>query len=153
MSFCLLLSADVPLPEVHPSQEYPLHIDLDRGTVEDGGADDNFSLWPFPEAELYTSQSHAMELECHLWTPGRARLLQEYIRQRLQETSQVCLWAVWLSGCPEEERPILKTATVDVDALTVEDFRQLAEVSPFPDRNHDRPTHYCLRIVRSGGGT
>ena len=44
MSNCVFIAADSPLPEVTPSQDYPLHIDLDTGTIFDGGADDNYEM-------------------------------------------------------------------------------------------------------------
>lgn len=36
MSHCVFIAADTPLPEVTPSQDDPLHIDLDTGTIFDG---------------------------------------------------------------------------------------------------------------------
>lgn len=36
MSHCVFVAADTPLPEVTPSQDYPLYIDLDTGTIFDG---------------------------------------------------------------------------------------------------------------------
>ena len=47
MSVCRLIAADIPLPEWAPSQEYPLEINVDEGTIYDGGADDNFFLHSF----------------------------------------------------------------------------------------------------------
>lgn len=31
MSTCIFMAADSPLPEVRPSKEYPLHINVDTG--------------------------------------------------------------------------------------------------------------------------
>ena len=36
MSRCVFIAADTPLPEVTPSQDDPLHVDLDTGTIFDG---------------------------------------------------------------------------------------------------------------------
>ncbi len=33
MSVCKFIAADIPLHEVEPSKEYPLHIDLDKGKL------------------------------------------------------------------------------------------------------------------------
>ena len=55
MSHCVFIAADDPLPEVTPSGEYPLQIDLDTGTISDGGADDNYCLFSFDEVDLYCS--------------------------------------------------------------------------------------------------
>lgn len=41
MSACKFIASDIPLAEFAPSQKYPLHIDIDSGTIDDGDADDN----------------------------------------------------------------------------------------------------------------
>ena len=33
MSVCKFKAADIPLPEVKPPKEYPVHIDTDKGIV------------------------------------------------------------------------------------------------------------------------
>lgn len=55
MSQCIFIAADTPLPEVTPPQDYPLHIDLDAGTIFDGGADDNYFLLPLTRW-IYTAR-------------------------------------------------------------------------------------------------
>ena len=35
MSVCKFIAADISLKEVAPSKEYPLHIDLDNGIIDD----------------------------------------------------------------------------------------------------------------------
>ena len=42
MSLCTFIASDRPLREVAPQKEYPLVVNVDEGTVYDGGADDNF---------------------------------------------------------------------------------------------------------------
>ena len=43
MSACIFFASDAPLPEVFPLPEYDyLAINVDDGTIDDGGADDNF---------------------------------------------------------------------------------------------------------------
>lgn len=45
MSACIFFASDAPLPEVFPPPEYDyLAINVDDGTIDDGGADDNFAL-------------------------------------------------------------------------------------------------------------
>ena len=48
MSVCTFLASDSPLSEVASTQEYPLEINIDTGTIYDGGADDNYFLLPVP---------------------------------------------------------------------------------------------------------
>ena len=147
MSVCTFLAADRPLETAAPSQDYPLHIDIDKGTIEDGGADDNFFLSPFSEAKTYTDKPYAVCLEWH-YTPGRAEQIIQYIKQTLQHTDTVEIWHVWLMDYWEfEDRPVIHRKTVSIDALTPEHIRELddAEIWNTPDRQYpERPSFYCL---------
>ena len=53
MSACIFFASDAPLPEVFPPPEYDyLAINVDDGMIDDGGADDNFSLRTYPDSFL-----------------------------------------------------------------------------------------------------
>lgn len=57
MSACIFFASDAPLPEVFPPPEYDyLAINVDDGTIDDGGADDNFALCTYPDSFLYTDK-------------------------------------------------------------------------------------------------
>lgn len=43
------MAADIPLQEVKPLKDYPIHIDIDKEIIDDGGADDNFFLLSFSD--------------------------------------------------------------------------------------------------------
>ena len=61
MSACIFFASDAPLPEVFPPPEYDyLAINVDDGTIDDGGADDNFSLRTYPDSFLYTDKAFAV---------------------------------------------------------------------------------------------
>ena len=47
MSACKFIASDIPLTEFVPSQDYPRYINIDNGTIYDGGADDNYFLTSF----------------------------------------------------------------------------------------------------------
>ena len=47
MSVCTFIASDSPLREAMPQKEYPPAINIDEGTVYDGGADENFYLRDF----------------------------------------------------------------------------------------------------------
>lgn len=49
MSAGKIISANYPIREVRPEADYPLEIDLNKGTTYDGDADDNFSYILFPK--------------------------------------------------------------------------------------------------------
>ena len=98
MSNCIFIAADTPLPEVTPSQEYPLEINLDAGSFFDGGADDNYFLWPFDEVDLYCEKKYGVYLELPQFANGRAEQITAYIRTALMQAGSVEIWDVWLSG-------------------------------------------------------
>ena len=98
MSNCVFIAADSLLPEVRPTKDYPLHINLDTGIISDGGADDNYSLLTFDEVDLYCRKKYGVYLELHQYTDGRARQIIEYIRTALLQTDCVEIWNVWLLG-------------------------------------------------------
>ena len=80
MSACIFFASDAPLPEVFPPPEYDyLAINVDDGTIDDGGADDNFSLRTYPDSFLYTDKAFAVCLDWAYYIEGRARQLIDYI--------------------------------------------------------------------------
>ena len=54
MSVCTFIAADIPLQEMASSKKYSIHIDIDNGIIDDGGADDNFFLLSFSDVQDYT---------------------------------------------------------------------------------------------------
>lgn len=151
MSVCTFLASDRPLTTAAPPQDYPLHINLDEGTIYDGGADDNFFLRNFTEVECYTDKKYGVCLEWH-YTDGRAKQLIEYIKTALQKTELVELWHVWLGDYYEfEDSPVIHRQTISVNALSPEDIRDIdnAELWNTPDKLYpNRPSFYCLAITR-----
>ena len=77
MSVCTFIASDYPLTEIEPSQDYPLDIHIDDGTVHDGGADDNYCLYTFTDVEDYTEKRNAVYLEWN-YTDGRAKQIIAY---------------------------------------------------------------------------
>ena len=151
MSVCTFIASDMPLPEVKPPQEYPLAINVDTGTIYDGGADENFFLLAFPRVEEYTGKKYGVYLEWN-YTDGRAKEIIEYIRAALRDTDSVELWRVWLADYYEyEDSPVVHRKTITADALTVEDIKEIekADIWNTPDKIYpNRPSFYCLTIVR-----
>ena len=79
MSVCVFIAANCPLPEVKPTEDYPLHINIDTNVVYDGGEDDNFFLLPFDDVNIYSEKKFGVYLELPLYTDGRARQIIDYI--------------------------------------------------------------------------
>ena len=151
MSCCTFLASDAHLREYAPSQEYPLAIDLDKGTVYDGGTDDNYFLTAFADGAYYTERRYAVSLEWN-YTVGRANRIVKYIREALRESDAVELWHVWLGECCEyEDRPFLHRKTLSVSDLTAEHIREIdqADIWNRPDKGCPaRPSFYCLIITK-----
>ena len=151
MSVCRFIASDMPLTIYEPPQEYPFHVNIDEGTIDDGGADDNYFLLDFPNVDLYTNKEYGVSLEWE-YTDGRAKQLIEYIKNALLETDSVEFWLVWLMDYYEyEERPYIHRYEISIDELTVDDINEInsANIWNHPDpMNPERPSFYCLTITR-----
>ena len=77
MSVCTFIAANCIMNEVRPSKKYPLKINIDEGTIDDGDADDNFYLWKFCEVYDYTDKKYGLRLDCAYYTEGRAKLISK----------------------------------------------------------------------------
>ena len=88
MSVCRFIASDMPLTAYEPSQEYPFHVNIDEGIIDDGGADDNYFLLDFPDVDLYTNKEYGVSLEWE-YTDGRAKQIIEYIKNALLEIDNV----------------------------------------------------------------
>jgi hypothetical protein len=150
MSVCTFIAADTPLQEVAPSKEYPVHIDIDKGIIDDGGADDNFFLFAFRDVQDYTDKKYGVYLEWN-YTDGRAEQILKYIRAALEKTELVELGHVWLMDYYEfEDRPYVHRRTVSAAELTAGHIREIdgAEIWNKPDKMYpERPSFYCLTIT------
>lgn len=151
MSSCMFIASDKRLEEFAPSQDYPLHINIDEGTINDGGADDNYFLNTFRNGKDYTDKEYAVSLEWN-YTDGRAKQLIEYIKTALQETKSVEFWHVWLMDyCEFEERPFTHRKTISIYELETEHIREMdcAVIWNTPDKMYPgRPSFYCLTITK-----
>lgn len=151
MSVCTFLASDCLLPTVSPSQEYPIEINIDNGTIYGGGADDNFYLHIFEDVENYTNKKYSVYLEWY-YTNGRANEILKYIKTALQNTDCIELWHVWLMDYYEfEDRPVIHNRTVSIKSLTIKDIKELdqANIWNTPDKKYpSRPSFYRLIIKR-----
>ena len=151
MSVCTFIASDFPLPEFAPSQDYPLEININNGTINDGGADDNYFLIPFQNAADYTDKKYAVCLEWNA-TDGRAMQIIEYVKTAMQEAEVIELWHVWLMEYHEfEDRPFIHKSAIAIDNLTPAHIRKLdcADIWNMPDKRYpQRPSFYCLSITR-----
>lgn len=150
MSSCRFIASNMPLPEFAPSQDYPLEINIDNGTVYDDGADDNYFLNSFMNVRDYTDKNHGVYLEWN-YTDGRAKQIIEYIKSALQESDSVEFWHIWLDYYEFENRPFVHKKTISVNELTTEHIKEIdnALIWNLPDKLYpERPSFYCLTITR-----
>lgn len=149
MSVCVFIAADCPLPEVRPTEDYPLHINIDTNAVYDGGEDDNFFLLPFDDVNIYSEKKFGVYLELPLYTDGRARQIIDYIKSALRQTESVELWKVWLLGYWEyDDRPYIRKKIVSINDLTVADIKEINDGESWNNKDPNRPSFYCLEIVQ-----
>lgn len=151
MSVCTFIASDFPLTEAAPIRDYPIKIDIDNGTIYDGGADDNYFLHFFADIQDYTDKGNGVCLEWN-YTEGRAKQIIEYIKNALQDTISVELWHVWLMGYYEfEDRPVIHRQTISIDELTPKHIKEIdeAKIWDTTDKTYpNRPSFYCLEIKR-----
>ena len=151
MSVCTFIAADIPLQEVAPSKEYPIHIDIDNGTIDDGGADDNYYLFSFRDVQDYTDKQYGVYLEWN-YTDGRAEQILDYMRTVLKEVEQIEFWKIWLMDYYEyEDSPVIHKQTISIGEMTIQDMKEIdhADIWNKPDKYlPNRPSFYRLIITR-----
>lgn len=151
MSVCRFIASDFPLTEFASSQDYPIEINVDNGTIHDGGADDNYFLIPFLNVADYTDKKYGVYLEWD-YTNGRAKQFIEYIKTALQKSDVIEFWHVWLMDYYEfEDRPFIHRKAISIDELTTEHIKEIdnAVIWNTPDKMYpERPSFYCLTITR-----
>ena len=151
MSVCTFIAADIPLQEMKPSKEYSVLIDIDKGIIEDGGTDDNFCLFTFPDVHDYTDKKYGVTLEWY-YTDGRAEQILKYIREALKDTESIELWHVWLMDYYEyEDSPVIHKRKLTIGEITIKDIYELdnADIWNSPDKNiPSRPSFYRLVVTR-----
>lgn len=151
MSVWKMIASDYPFPEIRPEKEYSLEINIDKGTIFDGDADDNFMIYPFlDDVRAYTDMKYGATLQWAYYTEGRAYKIIEIIKVVLQHTDRVEFWNFWLGDLDEYERPIIKVATIPLAELQPKDIEEwdIQEVWQSPSRYGDRPIFYCLKITQ-----
>lgn len=151
MSACRFIASNMPLPEFAPPQDYPLHINIDDGTIYDGGADDYYFLHNFADIGAYTDKKYGVYLEWN-YTDGRVEQIIAYIKTALQKSEVVEFWHVWLLDYYEfEDRPFIHRKTISIDELNTKLIKEIdhGAIWNAPDKLYpERPSFYCLAITR-----
>ncbi len=144
--FILNSSFDRDEPDFILHQDFEVKFDED-GSVDDGNADDNFSLYPFNEAEYYSKLKYGVEVQWVYATTGRAQKIVDYIKAQLNEAESVELWNVWLTDYDKAE---IKSSTISIANLTANDIIEFEKSDLWCSENEDTPTYYRLIIKNKG---
>ena len=151
MSTCTFIASNFPLKEFYPKQEYHTIIDIDRGIIDDGGADDNYFLANFPDTANYTGKKYGVSLEWN-FTEERAKRIIDYIKDALTDAWEIEIWHVWMPNYYEfEDRPFIHRKQIKIVDLTYSDIKKIdeAEIWNKPDKEYpERPSFYCLTITK-----
>lgn len=151
MSTCIFIASDAPLALYSPPRDYPINIDVDKGVIDDGGADDNYFLFPFKNVSDYTDKKYGVCVEW-TYTDGRAERIVEYIKYALLSSDSIELWRVWLMDyCEYEDSPVIHNKRVSKDELTTDHIREIdnANIWNTPDKRYpERPSFYCLTVYK-----
>ena len=155
MSICRIIASDIPLAEFKPSQDYPLEINLDKGTMYDGGADDNYFITNFTNIQDYSKKKYGVSLEWN-YTDGRAKQIIEYMRSALLKTDSVEFQLVWLMDYYEfEDRPFIHKKTIRIDELNIDHIKEIdsADIWANPELNYreHKATEILIKALAENG--
>lgn len=117
-----------------------IHFDLDHGTVDDGGFNDDFAIIPIlpGHEDVHSSKKYQARVEC-IWTVGRATQILSLIGQLLEDTDEVEFWHIYMDN---GARPGIVRYDASMASFTPED---LMEISSLP--TYDCGTiHHCVTI-------
>ena len=105
MSACKFIASDIPLVEFAPSQKYSLHIDVDSGTIDDGGAD-VIEFWHVWLMDYY-------ELEDRPFIHRKTISISELTVVHIKEIDNADIWNIPDNMFPE--RPSFYCLTIAKD--------------------------------------
>lgn len=117
---------------------------VENGKVFDGDHDDDFALLHMANVGHYSDKKYGVYIEWNYPTDGRAKKILKYIQKVLKKTDNIEIWCVWLS---DYEPPIVKTTTINAQALEPKHIIELDTSELWNNPDKDVPTYYCLRII------
>ena len=141
MSSVLLFASCHPLNEIPYPSDFTVNYDIDHGTVDDGGLDNGFAIFPTEKVlELQTKKENFAILEWR-YTPGRAQKVIEYLREHLKTAVEIEFWHIWRDMDFDHK---VRKLEIPLDAFTVEDIRELDQLEVW----REPVTDYCYVITR-----
>jgi hypothetical protein len=136
-------------PDVILCSDAEVVVNVDKGTVFDGDAEDNFALYTLKDPQAYCDKPYAVYLEWNYYTEERAKRIIAYIKDVLKKTDCVEIWNVWL----DYDTPVVKTVTISIEELQPQDIKEIYDCDPWDNKSiistygPDTPICYCFRIV------
>ena len=136
-------------PETFLWSDISIEINPETGEVTPP-PEDCWDIWPIECADhLQTELSYLAEVEWGECTPGRAEVLADYIRRRLETAKTVELWNFWDGSDVELVR--VHREEIPLSELTPEKITGLCEkdaVHPTSLAGEETWHQYCLSITR-----
>ncbi|MCI8422275.1 MAG: hypothetical protein HFF50_01910 [Lawsonibacter sp.] len=142
MSSALLIASDFPLKEVPYPSDFVIQFDIDHRTVEDGGREDGFAIFPIRRVlELSTKKRYFAGIEWN-YTPGRTKNIIEYLREHLEHVEEVELWHIWQDMDFDHK---VRKVKIPIHALTADDIQELSQLDVWKEPVVD----YCYVVTRA----
>ena len=144
MSSVMLIASDLPLREVPYPPNYKVNINVDNGTIDDGGGNDGFAILPveYPEnvPDIPSKKKYFAVLEWH-YTPGRAEEVIRYLNERLKTAAEIELWHTWAEYAELGHK--LKKTKIPVNKLSAADLHKLEQTEVWKEP----ATDYCYVVT------
>lgn len=146
MSNIIMFASNRPFKEVLLPPDFEIHIDINHGTVtvDDGGRDDGFEIFPYGgEPEIETDMEYFAELRW-TYTPGRAERVIEYLREHLKTTDEIELWHTWVDNDFDHR---IREREIPIDELSADKLREIDQIHVWKEP----VTDYCYVITGPKG--
>ena len=139
-SFLLEDGFDRDKPNVILVADREVNFDIDRGIIEDGGFDDDFSVWIADDMhEIKTKKKNIAVLDIVRYTDGRAEQIISYLKDHFEQSgaAEIELWNCWLGS---EDLGRLVRKEIGLSELSIDIIFELI--------NHDPLSDLCITVSK-----
>ena len=139
-SFLLEDGFDRDKPNVILVADREVNFDIDRGIIEDGGFDDDFSVWIADDMhEIKTEKKNIAVLDIVRYTDGRAEQIILYLKDHFDQSGEakIELWNCWIGS---EDLGRLVREKISIAELSKDTIFELI--------NHDPLSDLCITVSK-----
>ncbi|MBR6800804.1 MAG: hypothetical protein IKM61_03540 [Eubacteriaceae bacterium] len=98
-------------------------FNLDTGEVDDGGYDDDFSVFPTEVfEEMKTKRRYCALFQWPGFLPRRAERFAEYLKRQAENSGVTELWNVWLGSYEPDEVKTREISVKELSGRIIEEF-------------------------------